>query len=524
MSEVKLNLIDTQQVLHGTIHGSVADACVAALSAEPETIAELRSALTRYIKPLDDCSPFATFHSSASTCPNPPLDTEPWDAGIVVIDLAARIVASESTYSMPQPSGEVDYHDGTKSTEVAVIYRVPDDWLFVNSVEAYLWSCERRVRERLAQTPLDLREVLYGTPLLEFIINAVATLTETGIVIPVRGAGNAHNSGADFPHSADGEGLGERSASGDQTLPLSNGGEATSTSDTKSIDNEAAEDPLAREISRIHACWLMTPREDLGGSAPRDVMLARQDFIDFDLHTRSMQWSLQDEGPPCLAPDSFAYRFAGFGTHEWVIYYDLVRHLLWSALENFRQTQVCRDGRAIDNVQVIGQAEDLTGIHSLINRLAQIKTNWLEQPLPDFDGRIPAILIDNERKRLPIALRPRDMIVDEDCPVCQMFGDETTPLGMGVGFWHLDGSHMDEDFVFSSCKTREEWEAENHRREEFDKESNRRWEERQQRIARGEPLGPDPFFDPDPFPDLEFADSSLVSDESIDDDEKEFLQ
>jgi hypothetical protein len=94
---------------------------------------------------------------------------------------------------------------------------------------------------------------------------------------------------------------------------------------------------------------------------------------------------------------------------------------------------------------------------------------------------------------------------------------------MGVGFWHLDGSHMDDDFAFSFYKTREEWEAENHRREEFDKEFNRRWEERQQRIARGEPLGPDPFFDPDPFPDLEFADSSLVSDESIDD-EKEFLQ
>lgn len=72
--------------------------------------------------------------------------------------------------------------------------------------------------------------------------------------------------------------------------------------------------------------------------------------------------------------------------------------------------------------------------------------------------------------------------------MCQMFGDETSPLGMGVGFWHLDGSHMDDDFAFSFYRTREEWEAENHRREEFDKEFNRRWEERQQRIARGEPL------------------------------------
>ena len=37
MSEVKLNIIDAQNILTGTIHGSIADRCVAALSAEPET-------------------------------------------------------------------------------------------------------------------------------------------------------------------------------------------------------------------------------------------------------------------------------------------------------------------------------------------------------------------------------------------------------------------------------------------------------------------------------------------------------
>ena len=457
MSEVKLNLIDTQQILHGTIHGSVADACVAALSAEPETIAELTSALTRYIKPLDDCSPFPTFcssHFSAGNCANIPLDAEPWDAGIVVIDLAARIVASESTYSMPGPSGEVRYHDGTKSTDISVLYRLPDDWLFVNSVEAYQWSRERRCKQRLAKTPFDVREILYGAPLLDFIFNECQQI--------------------EFPE------------------PVADGNGAVSDA------SDSTEDPLYREVSAIHSRWLMTPREDLRGHSPRDVLLAKQDFIDFDLHTRSLQWSLQNEGPPCLSPDSFAYRFAGFGTHEWVIYYDLVRHLLWSG----------RDDPSP------GNNRDL-----FIARLEQLKTDWLEQPQEDLGGRIPAILIDNERKRLPIALRPRDMIVDEDCPMCQLFGDETTPLGMGVGFWDLDGSHMDDDFAFSSYRTREEWEAENLRREEFNKEFNRRWEERQQRIARGEPLELDPFFDPDPFPDLEFDESSLIASDSIDDDE-----
>jgi hypothetical protein len=114
-----------------------------------------------------------------------------------------------------------------------------------------------------------------------------------------------------------------------------------------------------------------------------------------------------------------------------------------------------------------------------------------------LEQRVPAIVIDNERKRLPQAMRPHDMIVDDDCPMCQMFGDETSPLGMGVGFWHLDGSNMDDDFAFSFFKTRQEWETENRRREEFNKEFDGKWAEREQRTARGEPLDPDPFFDPE---------------------------
>ena len=31
-----------------------------------------------------------------------------------------------------------------RQTEIPVLYRLPDDWLFVNSVEAYQWSRERR--------------------------------------------------------------------------------------------------------------------------------------------------------------------------------------------------------------------------------------------------------------------------------------------------------------------------------------------------------------------------------------------
>src|SRR5712691_10115133 len=154
MSGVRLNIKDIERTIQGTVHGAIADASVAALSAEPETVAELEAALARYMELPEDVCPFATFlvvmdgpsHFSdrspsahGLSLPGPIIDTEtinpePWDAGWVIIDLAARIVAAESTYSAPQAQGEIQYHDGIKATDVAVLYRVPDDWLFVYSL------------------------------------------------------------------------------------------------------------------------------------------------------------------------------------------------------------------------------------------------------------------------------------------------------------------------------------------------------------------------------------------------------
>jgi hypothetical protein len=53
---------------------------------------------------------------------------------------------------------------------------------------------------------------------------------------------------------------------------------------------------------------------------------------------------------------------------------------------------------------------------------------------------------------------------------------------VGVYFWGLDGSHMDDDFAFSFHATREEWEAERHKWADF----HRRFEEEQR---AGKPAG-----------------------------------
>lgn len=409
MSEVKLNLVAAGNTIVGTAHGSFADRCIAALSAEPETLSELASAVARYNRPRNDLGPFVAFRSSSEVDPNP------WDAGLVVIDLAARIVLSDSTYSAPGPEGEVDYHDGTQATECSIPYRLPSDWLFVNSMEAYRWSRDRRREARQATSPLDTRAVLYGHPLLDFIVASSVDLSEAN----------------EIP---------------DGTSEL-----------------------LASQISAIHARWLMTPRADLRGQSPRDVVTEKRDFIDFDLHTRSLQWTFQGEGPPCLPPDSFAFRFAGFGTHEWVVYYDLVRHLLWNAVDID-----CRNREAA------------------ISTLEKMKTSWLESNCDDYDGKVPAIIIENERKRLPQTMSAKEMIIDENCEWCRMSAQDLE-MGFGPGFWHLDGSHMEEGFAFSHFRTLAEWEAEQKRWEEFTRKFDRDREVQKRIVAPLERIDADPF-------------------------------
>lgn len=144
MSEIKLYLLDSHTCISATVHGSVADALVAALSAEPETVDELEAALSRFQK----CTSIPA--SSLSRYERCEIDETPYDAGILVIDLAARTVSCESTYSLPGPRGTVEYHDGIQCTGVPIKYQWSDDWMFLRSIEEYQDLCQAREQERAA--------------------------------------------------------------------------------------------------------------------------------------------------------------------------------------------------------------------------------------------------------------------------------------------------------------------------------------------------------------------------------------
>jgi len=511
MSEIKLNLLDSHTLVTATVHGSVGDALVAALSAGPETIDELEAALKRFKKCDSIPASFLRRYERG------PIDEQPWDAGILVIDLPARMVAFESTYSHPTHKGRVDYHNASRSTGFPLSYVLSDDWLFRRSIANYKARCNERIKEREGEPSLDTRSILYGEPLHKFIVENIQLLD-------------------------------------------------TTTKRKRKQHREAVVD--------IHRRWLMTPRDDLNGQSVREILFAKRDLIDFDLESRMLQWSFFLEEPPSLSRESQAYRYAGYGTHEWVMYYKLVRFLIWEAVDlkteleshatHLLSTPCCRaksvitarnspstDSRysdpgldpfnfiplSIDKCESVPQPKtetvsdavfddwryrssrtalaffngsyqeaDLTSEQDnrfssdqktrrsceqetrrrspnaepttaeLIAFLATQQAQWLSKPHRDLDGYIPAEVIDNERRRRPEAMTGRSMVVDEDCYCCKMMGDESE-AGLGIYFCFFDGSNMEDEFAFSSRATLEEWKAD---QREFEERSRKSESERKE--------------------------------------------
>lgn len=377
MSCVRFNISDRYQCVSGDIHGSFTEPLIAALTAEPETIAEYEAALRRYVGSDLGSTPLQFFSKQENL--------EPYDAGIVAIDLPGRTVGYDTTYSIPCAAGRVRIQaEFGDEDDIWIPYRVPDDWVFVETMPLYRGTRITHREDRLRRAPFDARPILFGRPMVTYIALAISEVT-----------------------------------------------------------TPCPEDLFAT----IHADWLMSKRKDLRDRTPREVFLDKLDFIDADLQSRSFQWSLSKVCPLPLPKSSFAYLNAGFGMHEWVLYYDLFRFLLADAAERkaFREP---------------------VNIEAEVDRLSTLRDEWMRTPDPEMSGRTPADIIELERQRMNITVSAKEALIDENCPCCvAMSEDFDTPM-----FWFLDGCNMDDRFEFSTYRTLEEWEEKQREREKFNRE------------------------------------------------------
>jgi hypothetical protein len=159
--------------------------------------------------------------------------------------------------------------------------------------------------------------------------------------------------------------------------------------------------------------------------------------------------------PRGIELDSHAFLFSGFGTHEIVKYYDVVRELLWACHDSARERV---------HSESLARGDFLA---AEVPRLKRVRDEWLASPDPECHGLTPRQIIEQERARLPQGMSGKDAMIDDGCPLCQMMADGLH----GPMFWHLDGCNMDDDFAFSFERTREEFDERAREREEWD----RRW-------------------------------------------------
>lgn len=453
MSEVRLVVREAGGDWSGTIHGSCADRAIAALSADPLTLDEFEVATARFEKKHAGHRFFSNLR--------PGLDDEPYDAGLVVIDLVARLVVVDSTYSSPRSDGDVPYHNGDCCTDKYLRYHLADDWLFSSDGDEWRWLAEKRRKERAAKPVRDHRAVFYGRPLLEFIAREAfaifARRDEIAAAARVQWADEARQ---------------RLAKESDISLEQVDASLLTNEEITPKsyFGDERAVSPFYDTLSQIHADWLLTPRDDLGGACPREIAVDRHGHLDWDLQDRCEHWSLLGHCARGLDTSSHAYQYAGFGTHELVMYYDLVRELLWSCWR--RLAELAQSTQVSHRPEALEVGDFLT---TEIPRLEIARDAWLDSIDSELHGRTPRSVIERERVRLPESMSGHDAMHDPDCPCCQMLADLP-----GVGFWHLDGCNMDEGFAFDTqCRTRDEWDAEERRREEFDRRFNAEWSERE---------------------------------------------
>jgi len=454
MSELRIVVREAERDWSGTVHGSCTDCAVAALSADPVTMDELEAAV----------KPFISWPSSEGkyfTNLSPGLCDEPYDAGLVVIDLVARLVVIDSSDSSPARRGSVWRRD-KDGKERRLGYHLADDWFFSSDGEGWRGLAERRRRERLGDVPLDARAVFYGRPLLEYIAReSLAAFARRGeIETAVR---------AEWADAARTRLAKELKISPDEVDANLLTDEACTPKTWPGSERYAS--LFYDTLKDIHATWLLTARDDLRGESPRDVMFQRLDHISADLNDRCQYWSLVGQCPPGLDRSSHAFRYAGFGTHEMVEYYELVRELLWSCWE--RLEELSRLPNAAQRPESFLPGDFLT---QEVPRLERARDQWLDAPDPELHGRTPRSVIDRERARLPEGLSGHEAMIDHDCPLCQMMADES----FGPTFWHLDGCNMDDDFAFDIYRcTREEWEEEQREREAFSRKMDAEWAERE---------------------------------------------
>lgn len=228
---------------------------------------------------------------------------------------------------------------------------------------------------------------------------------------------------------------------------------ATARDDWKNGDEREQSRAIYAVKLDIHREWLMTPRDDLGGRIPRQLLHGAMEWSDYV--TGGQRQRFEAGFDLIAAPDDWPeFATAPMGSQEMYIYFSFCRELLDAAWDWCMRDKTEQAGD--------GRHSSLSQLTSFLN---EAKDLWLNSSYEG--GSCPNFIIECDRRRVPIGegveiegidSAPMEQhVIDCDCPICEMMAE-----GMfGVGFSQLDGHHLDldDDFAFSTLESREDWEA-----------------------------------------------------------------
>ncbi|HQX52585.1 MAG TPA: hypothetical protein PLR25_21875 [Planctomycetaceae bacterium] len=448
MSEVKLVIRDANEDRSGTVHGCVAEWFIAALSADPVSLTELDAAVDRFALASPDRGHFTHFRHA--------IDAEPWDAGLVVVDMEARLVVIDSSYSSPGRQGVITRHnvESVEGGTVDLSYRLADDWQFLHDATSWEGTAHMRRQKRANQPVIDLREIFYGEPMLRSIIDGCQRQFPHRDEIARR----VHLAWIESRRHWN-----ERYAQEPQPEP------ETLTMHELARREDPADDLehsiYYDTIRDIHADWLMTPCAELNDQLPRTVLLQDRDRLSGDMSDREHHWSMLERCPPGISPESHAFQFGGFNTSEIVMYYNYVREVAWSCWDRLR-TMSDTERAALET----SQRELGAFVRDEVIRLRKVGGQWLDAPWDEDPMRTPRGIINLERRRQPNGGQFHP--IDPDCPCCQALA--AMP---GIGFWHMDGCNMDDLFAFAYYhETIESWERDQADYRELSEQIDQEWD------------------------------------------------
>jgi hypothetical protein len=157
METVRLTVRTRQGVWQDEVDSWTSLVILAALSAEPESFAELAEAVRRY---QPDHQLFDPPWQSAERYEGP------WCS----IDLPGRTVVGGAGFELPDPRGAYEADKDDDPQGFAIVWLdTPEDWLFLSADGDWRAVVTARASARAAAPRVDSRAVLYGLPLLEHI-------------------------------------------------------------------------------------------------------------------------------------------------------------------------------------------------------------------------------------------------------------------------------------------------------------------------------------------------------------------